>query len=423
MKNKLSLAALAALCVTSAYAMQFQTIGYKSVAMGGAAVANSTASTATYDNPALLAKAQYDVEISIGGGASFHDHGVGAAAQELDDSGFLDTLDRLENNTASVTAADAANLFKGKDVIMGMDGASLEVAPQASFGAQIGNFGFGVFGSSDAVATAVVSQTHDLVILQDAGNYVQINSDGSTALSDLATYQARSIEYAVNNGLTYLDVKAIGIAEIPVAYGHLFELSGGNLMVGGAVKYMHAFTYRENLRIDDSDSANNEKKDNTDGNFGIDLGVAYEPFFAKELTLGVVAKNLNKPEFSFVTGEKIEVKPMVRAGAAYNIGDMLELAVDMDITKNETFVPGIKNQMLGGGVSFHPVSWFALRGGAMKNLASNDEAGVIYTAGLGFGLKWFQLDISGQMSGKTNTVEDTEYPRYAKVNVALISRW
>ena len=114
---------------------------------------------------------------------------------------------------------------------------------------------------------------------------------------------------------------------------------------------------------------------------------------------------------------------MVRAGAAYNIGDMLELAVDMDITKNETFVPGIKNQMLGGGVSFHPVSWFALRGGAMKNLASNDEAGVIYTAGLGFGLKWFQLDISGQMSGKTNTVEDTEYPRYAKVNVALISRW
>ncbi len=91
-------------CVSStlcyfAHAMQFQTIGYKSVAMGGAAVANSTASTATYDNPALLAKAQYDVEISIGGGASFHDHGVGAAAQELDDSGFLDTLDRLENNT------------------------------------------------------------------------------------------------------------------------------------------------------------------------------------------------------------------------------------------------------------------------------------------------------------------------------------
>ncbi len=76
--------------------------------------------------------------------------------------------------------------------------------------------------------------------MQDSGNYVEINSDGSPALSDLATYQTRSIEYAVNNGLTYLDVKAIGIAEIPVAYGHLFELSGGNLMVGGAVKYMHA---------------------------------------------------------------------------------------------------------------------------------------------------------------------------------------
>lgn len=426
MKNKLSLALISALCVSSASAMQFQTIGYKSVGMGGAAVANSTGSTATYDNPALLAKAKYDVEISLGGGASVHDHGAGASIEALDDSGFIDTLDRAENNVASLTQTDVNNLFRGKDIILGMDGNALSVAPQASFGAQIGNFGFGIFGSSDAVATAVVSQAHDQVILYDSSygsNYAKISSDGSVVASTVTEYQNSSIEYAVNNGLTYLDVKAIGIAEIPLAYGHSFELSGGNLMVGGAVKYMHAFTYQENLRIDDSDSTNNEKKDNTDGNFGIDLGLAYEPSFAKDLTLGLVAKNLNKPDFSFVTGETIEVKPMVRAGLAYEISEMLEFALDMDLTKNETFVTGVKNQMLGGGVSFHPTSWFALRGGAMKNLDANDQADLIYTAGLGFGLKWFQLDLSAQMSSKTNTVDGTDYPRYAKVNLALISRW
>jgi hypothetical protein len=426
MKTKLSLALISALCVTSASAMQFQTIGYKSVAMGGAAVANSSGSTATYDNPALLAKAKYDVEISLAGGVSVHDHGAGASIQALDDSGFIDTLDRAENDVDSLTQADIDNLFKGKDIVLDMDGNALSIAPQASFGAQIGSFGFGLFGSSDAVATAVVSQAHDQVILYDSsygGNYAKVSSDGTIVASNATDYQNSSIEYAVNNGLTYLDVKAIGIAEIPIAYGHNFELSGGNLMLGGAVKYMHAFTYTEQVRIDDSDSANNEKKDNTDSNFGIDLGLAYEPSFAQDLTLGLVAKNLNKPEFSFVTGETIEVKPMVRAGLAYEVGEMLEFALDMDLTKNETFVTGVENQMLGGGVSFHPTSWFALRGGAMKNLDSNDKADLIYTAGLGFGLKWFQLDLSAQMSSKTNTVDGTDYPRYAKVNLALISRW
>ena len=426
MKNKLSLALISALCVSSANAMQFQTIGYKSVGMGGAAVANSTGSTATYDNPALLAKAKYDVEISLGGGASVHDHGVGASIEALDDSGFIDTLDAIDNGAIDINSAGAHvdSLIRGRDVVLGMNGDALSVAPQASFGAQIGNFGFGLFGSSDAVATAVVSQDHNRFIFEESGNYVEINSDGTTTTGLSASdYQDSSIEYAVNNGLTYLDVKAIGIAEIPLAYGHNFELSGGNLMLGGAVKYMHAFTYREKVRIDDSDSTNNEKKDNTDGNFGIDLGLAYEPSFAQDLTLGLVAKNLNKPEFSFVTGETIEVKPMVRAGLAYEVGEILEFALDMDLTKNETFVTGIENQMLGGGVSFHPTSWFALRGGAMKNLDSNDQADLIYTAGLGFGLKWFQLDLSAQMSSKTNTVDGTDYPRYAKVNLALISRW
>lgn len=188
MKKKLSLAAIAALCVTSAHAMSFQTIGYKSIAMGGAAVANSTGSTATYDNPALLAKAQYDVEISIGGGVSVQDYGVGAAAQALDDSGFINTLDALSNQSI-ITPTDAAryydSLSRGKDIVLGMNGNSIEIAPQASFGVQVGNFGFGVFGSSDAVATAVVSQTHDRLIFDDgAGNYAEITSASTVSCID-----------------------------------------------------------------------------------------------------------------------------------------------------------------------------------------------------------------------------------------------
>ena len=96
MKNKLSIAVIAALCITTASAMQFQPLGYKSVGMGGAGVASSSGSVATYNNPALLAKPEYDIEIAVGGGASFQDYGAGASMQALEDSGFLDAMEQYQ---------------------------------------------------------------------------------------------------------------------------------------------------------------------------------------------------------------------------------------------------------------------------------------------------------------------------------------
>lgn len=426
MKKRLSLIAAAAVCTTSLSAMQFQTIGYKSVAMGGACVANSLGSNASYDNPALLAKPTNKVEISLGVGVSTYDHGIGASVKELDDSGFIDTIDSAQNNVSSLSSSDINTLFEGRDIVIDMNGNAVELAPHAYFATQISNFGIGVFGSSDVTATAVVSQAHNKLIFEDTNygtGYAEVLDNGSVTASNLATYQNSSIEYAINNNLTYLDIKAVGIAEVPVAYGHKFDIPGGALMVGGALKYIKAFTYMEKVNIDDSDDATDDKNDDTDSSFGVDLGLAYEPSYVKDLTLALVAKNLNKPEFSFVDGSDIEIEPMVRAGVAYNIFESLEIAADIDLTKNETLIPDVKSQMVGGGLSYHPASWFAIRGGLMKNLDSSDKADVIYTAGLGIGLKWFQVDLSAQMSSNDTTVGGTDYPEYAKVNLAIISRW
>lgn len=423
MKYKLSLIVIAALCITSASAMQFQTLGYKSVGMGGAGVASSSGSVATYNNPALLAKTTYDVEISLGGGISTYDHGAGASMQALDNSGFIDTMDRISNNIASLTVADKANLINGKDIVMAMDGNSVELAPQAYFAAQFSSFGMGVFGSSDVVGTAVVDQAYDQLIFTDDGtNYIHIDDNGNETISSAGAYTSSSIDYAVNNDLTYVQAIGIALSEVPVAYGHKFELSGGNLMLGGAAKFMQAITYTETLSIDNSGSSDN-KNDKTSTDFGLDLGLAYEPSFAKELTIAVVAKNLNSPEFEFTNGSTVKIDPMIRAGVAYNILDSLEFAADIDLTENETFVGDVKSQMLGGGLSYQPSSWFSVRGGLMTNLDSNDKAEMIYTAGLGLGLKWLQVDLSAQMSQNSTTVDGESYPQYAKVNLALISRW
>jgi len=424
MKTKLSIITATLLGTTlSLQAMQFQTIGYQAISMGGAGVANSSGSFATYNNPALLAKAKYDVEIALGGGLSTHDHGAGASMQSLEDSGFLDTVDKASNNVASLTQSDVDNLYTGKDVILGMDGNSVELSPQAYLAAQISNFGIGLFVTSDAVATANVDQAYDQLIFENSGAYWLLNEDNTLTASNVTDYQNTSMEYAFSNGLTNTQVKALAIAEVPIAYATDLDVGVGTLYVGGALKYMQGIAYTETFKIDNSGSAANDKVEQQSTSFGVDAGAAFTPSFLNDFTLGVVAKNINTPSFKITETQSVDVEPTVRVGAAYNITESLHIAADFDLTKNKTFSTTSDSQMLGGGLSFAPTSWFAIRGGLMQNLDAGDAAGVIYTAGLGIGLKWFQIDLSGQMSTKNESVNGTSYPQYAKANLALISRW
>ena len=166
-----------------------------------------------------------------------------------------------------------------------------------------------------------------------------------------------------------------------------------------------------------------EDVEEQDTSWGIDLGLLFKPTKLPKLSLGLVGKNLNTPEFDTATGNTLKVKPQVRAGLAYDFwGDRLTVAIDADLTKNETFIPDYDSQFIGGGINFHPFSWLSLRGGAMRNIQESDD-GTIYTAGLGFGLKWFQLDVTGQVSDKKAEYEGNEIPRYARVQVALVSKW
>ena len=413
---------------SSLYAIRFETLGYRSISMGGASVANSTGSLAAYNNPALLAKTPYGLEVSLGVGVSEADYGVGAAAGKLDEIGFLDTIDKATNNYNSLTAEDKQVLVEGKNIVLEMDGDSLNVVPQAHLSAQLSNFGFGIFAGSDSAATASVDTNYDQLIFQQPdGNYTKINDDGSESASNETEYNNHSVNYAFENGLTYTDVKGIALAEVPIAYGHNFETNIGNIMVGGAVKYMHAVTYVDVYKVDNTgESSGEERKDKQSANFGIDIGLAYQPSFSYDLTFGLVAKNLNAPSFDFYDGSSYNIDPLVRAGVAYNIFESLQIAADIDLTSNEMLTRDVDSQMLGGGINYEPFTNFfalSLRGGLMKNLHKSDQASIIYTAGLGIGVKWFQLDVSGQYASKTNSIDGYSVPQYSKVNVALVSRW
>lgn len=135
-----------------------------------------------------------------------------------------------------------------------------------------------------------------------------------------------------------------------------------------------------------------------------------------------MAKNLNSPSFDTADGANIKADLQLRTGLQYRVNDSLDIAGDLDLTSNKTLIPGYDSQMLGGGLNYHPLSWFAFRGGLMQNLANSDD-GVVYTAGLVLGPKAFQLDMSAQMASKSGSYDGNDIPKYAKVNVALVSKW
>jgi len=423
-KSALSLTAILLLSVTSLHAIKFETLGYKSISMGGAAVATSSGSLASYNNPALLAKQPYNVEVSVGAGVGLYDEGAAAALQQLDELSYFDTLDKAAENVNSLSTQEKQSLNDGSKVLLNMDGKALTLVPQAHLSAQVYNFGFGVFSGSDSAVTSIVDQDHDQLYFDNNGNYVDIDNNAVTQQA----YETSAIEYALKNGQTYLDVKGMGIIEVPLAYGHNFETKIGNIMVGGAIKYMHAITYKEKIEFtdDETNPTVDEKQDRQSSNVGVDIGLAYQPIFAYDLTFGLVAKNLNSPSFDYYDGSSVSVDPLIRAGVAYKIFDSLEVAADLDLTSNSVLNENIESQMVGGGLNFEPFSNFfalSLRAGLMQNLHNNDKAGLIYTAGLGIGVKWIQLDLSGEMSGNQNTVQDVTIPQYTKVNLALVSRW
>ncbi len=411
-----------ALSTLSLQAIQFESLGYKSISMGGACVANSSGSAASYSNPALLAKTPYTVEVAVSAGTSAYDFGARDSLSELYDLDYIDTLNKAANDVNSLTNQERQELEAGTQVIVDMDAQAIAIDPQGYIGAHVGSFGFGVYVSSDSAITATTSAQHNKLYFDNNGNYTDIYNNPVTQTQ----YENESVEYAIENQLSYLDVVGASIAEVPLAYGYNFETNIGNIMVGGALKYMHAITYVETLSFDEDQNNGDTKKDFQSNNFGIDLGLAYQPSFAYDLTFGLVAKNLNAPEFDFYNGTTYKVDAMVRAGVAYQIFDSLEVAADIDLTSNKLLNSVVDSQMVGGGINYEPFkSFFAfsLRAGVMKNLDSSDQAGAIFTAGAGIGIKMIQLDLSAQTSGDTKDIDGYLIPKYGKVNLALVSRW
>lgn len=338
-----------------AMALEFVTVGPRSMGMGGAGVAVTTDALATYWNPAGLAMTQ-TVDVRIQGGG-----------QVIDRLGIADAVHDLEN--LNVNDPSLTNEAKARDIADRINRPGATVSINGSAGLYIkghlGEHAFGVNISDVATGGGFVSTPASVT-----NNGSTVSLTGAMALRALEVRQA--------------------------AFSYAYAFSDKMFSVGVTGKFLQGAAYSGSTTLTggtDVTITDNFGKATTSTAFGIDVGAIYRP--SSWLRFGLVAKDINQPTFNDVGGGELKLGPQVRGGVAINPYSSLTLTADVDATSNKTFVPGVKSQVLSLGAEQTIFSEFlSFRLGAFKNMK---DAGTPFTptAGLGLRIFAFRADVGG----------------------------
>lgn len=345
---------LLSLVATPAVAVEFAVVGPRAAGMGGAGVAVTTDAYATYWNPAGLAMVK-SMDIRIQG-----------TVQVTGREGIVKALDDLKDFNPDDTSA--ANQTKAQSIANQINRPGATISGLGAGGLYFkGHFGEHAFGFNVSdVATSGAFLTSPVQVTTGA----QVNLAGQMALRGLEARQ--------------------------LAFSYAYAFADKRFSVGVTGKVIQGAAYNTTTNLQggvDPNLSDNFGKAEISTSYGIDLGAMYRP--SSWLKFGVVAKDINQPTFDAPGGLQYKLTSQVRGGVAVNPWSTMTITADMDITSNQTLVPGLKSQVLSLGMEQTILSEFlSLRVGTYKNV---QDAGSIFTptAGIGMRIYSFRLDLAG----------------------------
>jgi hypothetical protein len=332
-------------------AVEFVTVGPRAAGMGGAGVAITTDAYATYWNPAGLAMLKSaDIRIQ-------------ATAQVTGREDIVNALDDL--NDFNLNDTSPANVAKAQNIANQINKPGATMSALGSGGLYFkGHFGEHAFGfnvSDVATSGAFVSSP-----VQAIGTTIT----GQMALRGLESRQA--------------------------AFSYAYAFADKTFAVGVTSKIIQGAAYNNTAPLQgglDPNLIDNFGRATISTSYGIDVGAMYRP--SSWLRFGLVGKDLNQPTFDAPGGLEYKLTPQVRGGMAVNPWPTMTITADMDITSNQTLVPGLKSQVLSLGMEQTILSEFlSFRVGTYKNV---QDAGSIFTptTGLGVRIYSFRMDLAG----------------------------
>jgi hypothetical protein len=502
MKKMLAVVSLALTMPLVAEGVEFQTPG--SVGIGGAGVARNNGALTSYWNPAGAAFSKSTLAVNAGAG-----FGIRASDGLTENIDLLSTIDFDNVKDFNTTLTGPEGVKQVGDVVKTLSilndintrqgNIAINVIAPVSF--SIKNISFGIYGGMEGyvmpvadfinispntlasgtpltvaqLATAVgtgntasgyfsaaqlATLTSEIAAADGSVNATELANaidsqlkdssiDPATALSTMTQTLPKLTDTnanTLNKNTTSVMTKAFQYIEIPLSYGHPFDIGKkGKLGLGITGKVIKGTVYQNEVllvngqdNVDAKDIINDitENKKSSSA-IGIDIGALYK--YENWLNIGLVAKNINSPKFEApdyftpkyntstdkielserVAGSAVELKPQIRTGVAIEPVGWMTLAADLDLSENDTVAPGsvvgssIKSRNFGGGFEVKPASWLKVRGGAYKNLAQSN--GSVLTAGF----KLFLLDVDGAMATNTFTIDGNELPREVKVNASM----
>ncbi|MCG2726418.1 MAG: conjugal transfer protein TraF, partial [Elusimicrobia bacterium] len=287
----------------------------------------------------------------------------------------------------------------------------------------------GAITTADQLANAIIDAMAATVTVEEV-------LSAATVMAEYAAEVAPIIDEVVTDGgddytsnTSNLTVEGASFTEIAFGMAKPFLIDGllvgGNLkMVNGRVGYAtFNFLAEESGKTDAFDDFSDNME--TSWKPALDLGFLME--LNKKWTslpmnprLGLVIRNINNPKFDKpVTavaarkGSEYTLDRQARMGLAISPANFWHLAMDMDLTKNDTPIDGFKSRQLSLGTEINifnkPAINIPLRAGIMKNLAESDSK-MSYTAGLGINLIHLHIDLGGVMSSDTSKIDNEDVP-------------
>ena len=356
-----------AICLSSsAFALNWQMVGARSMAMGGAGVVTASGTNAQYYNPSLLGEPVWD--------------------EQTDENGFHIGIqtEAPKGNSGSMVSTPSHGMAYFKELLK--KGYTPYTNADIGFGVRRGNFAFSI-RSLD-----IMAMTHK----------------SGKVLADTALFTEAAVGYGF----------------------YLFEgvRIGGNLKVIQGTAMGYAFDLNSDISFGSlAKHSWNHKKLSAD--WGIDLGAAvnlselFSGNFIFNPDIGFTVRNLNTPKLkkpekpSGWTGDwdnEYKLKPQYRLGAAIHpITDRLTIAADLDLNKNDTTIKDYKSRQLSAGLE--AIVWndhtlkVPLRVGFNKNLAE-DEAPTYVTTGFGVLGHTFDFELGLAVGDRTEKIKKHDWP-------------
>lgn len=208
----------------------------------------------------------------------------------------------------------------------------------------------------------------------------------------------------LDNMASGVELHAVGVADIGIAYAHRFDTQIGQLDFGTTVKQQRLYAIERTLSVrefDEDDIFDRDKHSKEKDGINLDVGIV-QHFNNSNWRFAATAENLIARKISTPdSGRTYKLSPQVTVGGAYDLG-WFKFEANTELLKNNGFGTVKETQILRAGVEFGHRKIAQFRLGYVHDYKNNQAD--LFT--VGFGLSpWdvFNIDLAA-MVGKDDTM-------------------